>query len=458
MTPSQLLARIEALGSIDAKYIDGIRKQVQDPTKVVKSKAIIKFLLSKHLITKADAQKLLAPPTEEKIEVVKPSPGFDSSTFNDDPDYVPVKRFNPLLILAFLNFHRRFILGALLLVGVAYFLMRADSSSPADEGSDSVARVGDSVARSDGIEATTSYPTEPADQGSSEPVLLTADQQINRLLASANDWRGKSVTGTVTFFQTRCESVEKLMTDHDLKPRQHAYCVQEYIKSLGSLSEQSQKLDAGVEGIDEKIAEVVKTYGESENGDIAALANAALVGHLARQFIEASSSENLEALKVAFLERQDVIAKSELAQRHITRAIRDATAKAGDSPKLREIAAGHLSNVLFLNDVAVVDLAKNLYFPEVDWLSLKSRLQTRSPGADSDVELLLASAKEHPDMPLMIYSNIGSAIKWYQVIDENEKAQQFLSQLEEIGETITSKRIHDEVQKGIQILKDSPDE
>ena len=49
MTPSQLLARIEALGSIDAKYIDGIRKQVEDPTKVVKSKAIIKFLSLIHI-------------------------------------------------------------------------------------------------------------------------------------------------------------------------------------------------------------------------------------------------------------------------------------------------------------------------------------------------------------------------------------------------------------------------
>ena len=101
----------------------------------------------------------------------------------------------------------------------------------------------------------------------------------------------------------------------------------------------------------------------------------------------------------------------------------------------------------------MVDLAKNLYFPKVDWQSLGSRLQTRSPGADNDVQLLLTGIKEHPDLPLFVYSAIGSAIRWYQAIDENEKANQFLGQLEEVRPTITAEHIRDEVQKGIELLK-----
>ena len=119
----------------------------------------------------------------------------------------------------------------------------------------------------------------------------------------------------------------------------------------------------------------------------------------------------------------------------------------------REIAAEHLSSVLYLSDDSVVDLAKNLYFPKVDWQSLGSRLQTRSPGADNDVQLLLTGIKEHPDLPLFVYSAIGSAIRWYQAIDENEKANQFLGQLEEVRPTITAEHIRDEVQKGIELLK-----
>ena len=86
MTPSQLLARIEALGSIDAKYVDKIRKQIEDPSKVVKSKAVVKYLLGKSLVTKAEAKKLLAPPTEDEIVVVQPANEFDSSALIDAGD------------------------------------------------------------------------------------------------------------------------------------------------------------------------------------------------------------------------------------------------------------------------------------------------------------------------------------------------------------------------------------
>ena len=90
MTPSQLLARIEALGTIDAKYVDKIRKQIKDPDKVVKTKAIVKYLLTKNLVTKAQAKELLVPPTEDEIvEVVQPVQDFDSSALIDADEFQP---------------------------------------------------------------------------------------------------------------------------------------------------------------------------------------------------------------------------------------------------------------------------------------------------------------------------------------------------------------------------------
>ena len=89
MTPSQLLARIEALG-IEARYVDKIRKQIEDPAKVVKNKAIVKYLLSKNLVTKAQAKELLAPPTEDEIvEVKQPAQDFDSSALIDAEEFQP---------------------------------------------------------------------------------------------------------------------------------------------------------------------------------------------------------------------------------------------------------------------------------------------------------------------------------------------------------------------------------
>ena len=86
---------------------------------------------------------------------------------------------------------------------------------------------------------------------------------------------------------------------------------------------------------------------------------------------------------------------------------------------------------------------------------MESRIKTRSPGADADVQILLANVKTRPESPTLVYSTIALAIKWYHEIGEDQKAQRFLGQLEEVGETIVSERILKEVQDGIAVLKKS---
>ena len=71
MTPSQLLARIEQLGVVDAKYITKIRSQIDDPEKVVKNKAVVAYLIKKSQITSEQATALLAPLTEDEMVVVQ---------------------------------------------------------------------------------------------------------------------------------------------------------------------------------------------------------------------------------------------------------------------------------------------------------------------------------------------------------------------------------------------------
>jgi len=235
-----------------------------------------------------------------------------------------------MMILAFLNFHRRYIIGTLLLAFVAYFLVYLNNSNSTDEFNESVAQVNDPTSQSAGT--------------------------------------GQAPESQSIFLTLRHAQIEKLIIDHDLKPSQHTYCVQEYIKVTSAMSEINQKIHTGLEGIDEKIVKVVQAYEGSEDVDIAALANAAFVSHLAWRFTETPNEENFEIFKAAFLERRDVIAKSEFANGHITKAIRDVVAKASNEPRLQEIGTLHLASVLLKSDEAVIDLAKNLYFPEVDWI------------------------------------------------------------------------------------------
>ena len=78
MTPQELIERLESLGLVDSKVLDKIRRQLEDPDKNVKPKAIIKFLVSKDYLTKAQAANLLkaveAPKAikHEEIEVSVP--------------------------------------------------------------------------------------------------------------------------------------------------------------------------------------------------------------------------------------------------------------------------------------------------------------------------------------------------------------------------------------------------
>ena len=100
MTPSQLLSRIEDLGVVSDKHLDRIRKQVENPDKVVKIKAVVKYLLQKEQISKAQAKMLLEPPAEGEFTVA-PAPvenDFDSSALLGEEIMVPDVETPPVVM------------------------------------------------------------------------------------------------------------------------------------------------------------------------------------------------------------------------------------------------------------------------------------------------------------------------------------------------------------------------
>jgi outer membrane protein assembly factor BamB len=72
MSPRQLIEKLESLGIIDPKIIDKIRKEIDNPEKTVKPKAVLNYLVKKKQITEKQAIQILkAKPTEDEIEVVQ---------------------------------------------------------------------------------------------------------------------------------------------------------------------------------------------------------------------------------------------------------------------------------------------------------------------------------------------------------------------------------------------------
>ena len=74
MSPRQLLEKLENLEIIDSKILAKLRKEIENPKKTVKSKAVLNYLVKKAQITPKQASRLLksGTATEDEMKVVQP--------------------------------------------------------------------------------------------------------------------------------------------------------------------------------------------------------------------------------------------------------------------------------------------------------------------------------------------------------------------------------------------------
>ncbi len=362
--------------------------------------------------------------------------------FNDDPDHVPVKPFQPGVILGFINFYRRFIVGTLLLAGVAYLILCLNYSE--------IAGMFQAVSVT---EARVATPESQAFEPLKSAVLLTTDEEINWLLDTNGEWAAKSPAAVAEMLQFRADKLKKLLEGRDLEPAQRTYCVHNYIDVVGLLSRVSGKTTNGVTGIDEMVAEVDELFGQTIDKDIAAKAKAIFVQHALAQFVDARSNNSFKAFSNALRDRQSAIKESELALVYVTNVFSEVVTKAGDDSRLRRILIRYLSNVIDQPELALVDLAKKVFFSEVDLDTLAIRLRDQPLSADSDMRFLLRQLKKHPDIPAPIYSKTVSFIGACIDNDQHEQAQRYLDQLREIARSITVEHIRDQVDKEIALLE-----
>lgn len=74
MSPSELLEKLDALGTIDAKMLRKIHRQIESPGKVVKISAVLKFLVKNDQLTEAQARELLKESKADTAPVADPTP------------------------------------------------------------------------------------------------------------------------------------------------------------------------------------------------------------------------------------------------------------------------------------------------------------------------------------------------------------------------------------------------
>ncbi len=83
MSPRQLIEKLESLGTIDPKIMYKICREIDNPEKTVKPKAVLAYLVKKKQITEQQARQLLKAPklTEDAITAV---PSVEKSYDTDD--------------------------------------------------------------------------------------------------------------------------------------------------------------------------------------------------------------------------------------------------------------------------------------------------------------------------------------------------------------------------------------
>ena len=381
---------------------------------------------------------------------------------NPEPNQIPEPEFRlGDMILWHLNFYRRSILGVILVAGVAYLLVTLNKpSSSVDEFEEY------SVAKSDissppasaGTVSQASNDLAVAERSTvAEPVAVaSAAQRVDQLLNTADQWRTLGNSQAVVFLKKRIETIKELLQATDLTPRQRDYCDRDWIDAVGTLIGISNKTDAGIEGVDELVAEVDRAYGESEAPETAAAANVVYVRHTISRFIASQSDEDFKAFKNALLDRQAVILESARCHIYLSRALDEAVAIVGDDARLREIVIEHLMTVANLKNNVATDLAVTLFFPQIDIDALPGLVMAQDPTADSDVELMLKELKEHPNMPLPIYSAVASSIARYRDVGKDGKADRYLEQLKEIAPTIPNELVRKEILGGVKSLEKKP--
>ena len=366
---------------------------------------------------------------------------MNTESFNEvhEPDEDPERGFELGLIFAFLNFHRRTILGMILVAAVAYFLVHLNKKEVAND------------VDADSIVATVQTSAFPGSQIAQAPEEQTApvvplkpkttNQRLDQLLDSATAWAQAAPAEAVITLKQRLAELKALLGSQDLTPSQRKYCVYNYIDSVGALSGYHASLVGGVQGIDGIVAEVDQIYGASENEEVAAAAKVVLVCHKMAKFLTSRGDEDFADLQEAFMKNLDVISKSTKSWEFLARSLAQYVKDSGNDDRLCRLAADHLERIVVSapSDLIATELANSLFFlpARVNMKTLSMRVKAQVEHADEDVQFLFGHLKKHPNMPVTVYSMATTAINSYHKNGKHDKAKSGLEKLREIEALIT---------------------
>jgi hypothetical protein len=371
----------------------------------------------------------------------------EPDTFEDENE-APATRFRPEIAWGFLVFHRRSILGAILIFSVGYFLWTATSKqNDSDDASASTDRISSNSAVPKNLIGYTGV-----EAASLPDAEKSTEDLIEMVLESAKSWRSETPATAATPLKRRLKNLSILLS-RELPATQREFCLVSYIETVGFLSAIDERGGLNLEGVDAAVQEIDELYGNHPNTLIAAKANLACLRAAMDDFL--SQKIGLKQVESEIDERRDKICASPVTVRAFADLLVAINRLAGYSSETKKIGVRNLWHIATIDRLVAQKMALDIFFNDLEVGNLAVRVRQKSSDSDSDVEALFEAIEEFPNFSVNVYSVAASSIRSYQIIGQEEKADLLLDQLRKIAPTITFEDVRSEVERGIGMLEDT---
>lgn len=349
-----------------------------------------------------------------------------------EEDRNPHTMLQPEILLGFFLFHRRTIMGAILIAGIGYFLWPSSARNDKSRGQ------------------ANSVLNEAVSTGEK-----STEELLESVVNPSESWQAKSPPIAASILERQLKDVETLLS-RELPASQIEYCQRVKIELLDLLY--AIKKIGGLEltGIEEALAEIDRQYSGHENAMLAAKVNLACL----RITMEKYRSGEVDADRVAaeIARRREKICRSSVALPEFVSLLVTANRVTFDEGEMKKINAQNLQYVGSINQELAKQMAVNLLRSDMDLPSLAVRVRQKLDGADREVAELFDALLEYSNFPVEAYSVAASAVRAYQIIGDEKRADFFLDRLREIEPKITIEQIREEVKRGVAMLEASAKE
>jgi len=332
-------------------------------------------------------------------------------------------------------FHRRSIIGFVLVVGVGCLLywLASKEKKGNDSSSDRAATIVKEKYQPDS-EISFGNSKETDRESISE---VNKSVLIDRVMTVEGTWRSKPTAVAAVELSGKLTLLRELF-QRKLSDTESVFCIISYIQTASMLSSLSLRDKLDVEGIDDILDDIGQRYYDHELPEVTAAANSAIVRRQFDRFINSNELGDLQQAEKTLYESLPAMLVSEKSMVELVGvmyAVRLKPALKEETLALAERLIGKLKESHQRFSKA---LASQVYLGGLDVSGLQKRVSQDTSDSRDDVIKLFEAFEKYPDFGPEVYVVAVTVIRIYQDRGQDEDAKDLLLWLERISEKVAN--------------------